>query len=710
MYQLILKQKKQISTPLKYILGRSITNSTSINKNVGNINSLDRKFSSINTPLFSTKLSLNKIINNNNIRYNSTTNAPETREFLAETRKLLDIVTNSIYTDKEVFIRELISNSSDALEKYRYMQVRGEVSIKDDDATNDPLTIEIITDEANKTLTIIDNGIGMNRDELINNLGTIARSGSKAFVEQNDKSEASTDGIIGQFGVGFYSSFMVSDSVSFESISASEGTTDLANKWSSDGSGKYTIEELPKSDSLNKRGSKLTLNLKDSSLEFADSEKILSIIKKYSNFVAFPIKVNGEVVNTVSAIWVQDKKTVTEEEYDKFYQFISNAYDKPKFTLHFQADAPIDLKCLFYIPSFHSEKFGMGRMETGVNLYSKKILIESKPKDLLPEWLRFVKGVVDSEDLPLSLSREKPQDSTLLNRIRDVLTRKLIRFLEQQSKNEPEKFKEFYMEYNYFLKEGVCHDYKFVDQISKLLLFESSGLDEGNLTSFDDYISRSSPEEKNIYYVIAPSRSAALKSPYYETFKKHNKEVLFLYSTIDDFVMSNIKTFSGRTLVSAETSSVNLEETKDDEEDKSIDDNNDNKKKLSTQESEELCGWLQFVLEEKKVKQVKVTNRLSDSPAIVTDHESGALRRMLKMVDQQNQGVPPVMPPQVLEINPKHPIIVSLFHAKDGNSESVSKLCAEQIFDNALVAAGLIDDPRTMLSRLNDILEATLKK
>lgn len=248
-----------------------------------------------------------------------------------------------------------------------------------------------------------------------------------------------------------------------------------------------------------------------------------------------------------------------------------------------------------------------------------------------------------------------------------------------------------------------------MDQISKLLLFESSGLTEGNMTSFDDYISRSSPEEKNIYYIVAPSRSAALKSPYYETFKKHNKEVLFLYNTIDDFVMSNIKTFSGRTLISAETSSVDLEEIKD-EEDSNNDNNNDIKKKLTTSESEELCGWLQFVLEEKKVKQVKVTNRLSDSPAIVTDHESGALRRMLKMVDQQNGGRQTEMPPQILEINPKHPIIVSLFHAKDGKNEVISKLCAEQIFDNALVAAGLIDDPRTMLSRLNEILEATLKK
>lgn len=216
------------------------------------------------------------------------------------------------------------------------------------------------------------------------------------------------------------------------------------------------------------------------------------------------------MVNTVSAIWVQDKKSVTASQYEDFYKFIANAYDKPKYTLHFRADAPIDLKCLFFVPTFHTEKFGMGRMEPGVNLYSRKILIENKPKDLLPEWLRFVKGVVDSEDLPLSLSREKPQDSNLLKRIRDVLTRKLIRFLDEKAREDPVAYKEFYIEYNYFLKEGVCHDYKFMDQISKLLYFESSALDSGTLTSFDEYLSRCPPEQKAIYYLVAPSREVSM--------------------------------------------------------------------------------------------------------------------------------------------------------------------------------------------------------
>lgn len=367
----------------------------------------------------------------------------ETHEFQTETRKLLDIVTHSIYTEKEVFLRELISNASDALEKHRYNRTLG--NNLDDGA----LEITIETDKENKTLTITDNGVGMTKEEMIANLGTIARSGSKQFVEQlKDKGQAKDgEGIIGQFGVGFYSAFMVAKEVSVESLSASS-TAATATKWSSDGSGKYTVSESV----MPSRGSKITMHLKDECASFCDPLTIKEIIKKYSNFVSFPVKVNGDVANTVSALWVQDKKNITETQYNEFYRFVSAAFDTPKYTLHFQADAPIDLKALLFIPSFHTEKFGMGRTEMGVNLYSRKILIESKPADLLPDWLRFLKGVVDSEDLPLSLSREKPQDSALIRRIREALTRKMLRFLETEMKDDFAKYKEFYTEFNFFLK------------------------------------------------------------------------------------------------------------------------------------------------------------------------------------------------------------------------------------------------------------------
>lgn len=392
-------------------------------------------------------------------------------EFQAETRKLLDIVTNSIYTDKEVFLRELISNASDALEKYRYKLAVGEITEvkpantnadvvdEEDGSINNTPQIRILVDEQKNIVTLIDNGIGMTKEELVANLGTIARSGSKSFVENLRKgSESSREGdnIIGQFGVGFYSSFMVSEKVSVESISALAGESErnILNVWTSDGTGVFTMEsrEVPSSY---QHGTKIIMHMKESCKDFADIVKLKGIIKKYSNFVAFPIRINGEVVNTVQAIWAQDKNSITEQQYEEFYRFVSNAYDKPRYTLHFKMDAPIDLKCLFFIPNYHHEKFGMGRMDPGVNIYSRKVLIENKPKDFLPDWLRFLKGVVDSEDLPLSLSREKPQDSNLLRRIKEVLTRKVIRYFDDQKKNKFDDYKEFYLEYANFLKEGI---------------------------------------------------------------------------------------------------------------------------------------------------------------------------------------------------------------------------------------------------------------
>ena len=460
-------------------------------------------------------------------------------EFQAETKKLLDIVTHSIYTDKEVFLRELISNASDSLEKFRFNQVTGKVVSTDDS----PLQIHISVDKEKNTITLYDNGIGMTKDELVENLGTIARSGSKQFVD-NLKSAGSgsdSDSIIGQFGVGFYSSFMVSDEVTVESVSALDMVADSeplvleegqdapapgaptadGYVWTSDGSGDFTVGGTTGSS----RGSKITLHLKDSCSDYCDVKKIKDIIKKYSNFVAFPVLVDGIEVNTVSAIWAKDKNSVSKQEYNDFYKYVANAFDTPKYTLHFAADAPIDLKTLLFFPTLHTEKFGMGRMEPSVSLYSRKVLIESKPADLLPSWLRFMQGVVDSEDLPLSIAREKAQDTLLLNKIRDVLTRKIVRFLGERLKRDEEGYVEWYKEFHMFIKEGICMDPQYGDQLAKLLMFETSQTAEGDVCTLDEYIARCPPEQKNIYYMMAPDRKGAFASPYYETFKAHDKEV-----------------------------------------------------------------------------------------------------------------------------------------------------------------------------------------
>jgi TNF receptor-associated protein 1 len=555
----------------------------------------------------------------------------ETMEFQAETRKLLDIVTNSIYTDKEVFIRELISNASDALEKYRYNQVKGSVLPT---ATNTSPEIRITANSIDKTLVIEDSGIGMTREELISNLGTIARSGSKAFVEEaKQKGEGSTEGIIGQFGVGFYASFMVADEVIVDSVSAisASDNTPRAHRWTSQGYGNYTIQSLDNVEGL-QHGTRITLKLKSTCEDFLETDKLKSIVQRYSNFVSFPIKLNNDVLNTVSAIWTKAPSEVTEPQYKDFFRFLAHS-DNYRYKLHYRTDAPIDLKCLFYIPEQHEEKYGLGRMQPGVNLYSRKVLIEARPRDLLPDWCRFIKGVVDSEDLPLSLSREKPQDSALLRRIRDTLVRKLLRYLSDEAKNRPEDYEKFYQEYHVFLKEGVCSDYAYMELLSKLLRFESNQVDGGKLISLDDYISRCAPEQKEVYYLVAPSRSAALASPYYESFKVHNKEVLLLYNAIDEFVMSNLKSYAGRDLVSAETSNIDFGSAPEKEAEKKEEDSaaSSAATKLTDTEAQELCGYLSLVLGQ-KVRSVKVTHRLHDSPAIVTDHESAALRRMMRLV------------------------------------------------------------------------------
>jgi HSP90 family molecular chaperone len=644
--------------------------------------------------------------------FSESAKAAETMEFQAETRKLLDIVTNSIYTDKEVFVRELVSNASDALEKIRYSNVSGGDAAGEVEA---PLEISLTTPDPN-TLIIQDSGVGMSKEEMVKNLGTIARSGSKEFVENMKDDTAS--GIIGQFGVGFYSSFMVAEKVVVESKPSGAAT---AFKWSSDGSGVFTIEECEAEDLA--RGTRITMHLKEKSNEFANGTRIKDIIKKYSNFVNFPIKLNGEAINTVSALWTKDQKKISLQEYKEFYRFCTNAYDDPKYIAHFKTDAPLDLKCLFFVPTFHSEKFGASRMAPGVDIYSKKVLIESKPKDLLPDWLRFLKGVIDSEDLPLSISREKPQDTQLIRRIGDVVTRKILRFFETQLKDDRTTFVEFYNEYAFFLKEGSVSDAKFGPQISKVLMYESSALEDGALTTFDEYISRCPPEQKQIYYITGSTREACLNSPYYEQFSKHKKEVLFFYNSIDDFVAGNLKTHGGREIISGENSNIDLgplpeDEDTDEPKDAEFDEDDADKKKkasaLSNEEAAELCLWISTELGDKKVRQVKVTDRLYGSPAIITDHESGAVRRMLKMMEQAQVGKKADdLPPQILEINPKHPIITGIFKAmrsSDGTKKALGKMVAEQVFDNAIMAAGLMDEPKSMLQRLNAILETTIDK
>ncbi|KAG5183446.1 HSP90 domain-containing protein [Tribonema minus] len=628
------------------------------------------------------------------------TSAPKTgerHEFQAETRQLLDIVTHSIYTDKEVFLRELISNASDAMEKLRHLQVMGEAL----EGEGAPFEIQIAVDEKAKTLTIQDAGIGMTRDELVSNLGTIARSGSKAFVnELKEKGDTGAGDamkdIIGQFGVGFYSAFMVGSKVDVYSRSARGGDATL---WSSDGSGQFTVTTLDPAEAGLERGSKIVIHLREGCEEYATTARVQAIIKKYSNFVGAPIKLNDKTVNTVEAIWMKAPNEVQEKQYEEFYQFLAHAFDSPLAHLHFRTDAPIDLKVLLFFPTFHTEKFGMGRMEPGVSLYSRKVLIEHKSKTLLPDWLRFVKGVVDSEDLPLSLSREKPQDTALVRKIGDVLVRKAIRFLQDMQKKQTDKYKtQFYPEFGHFLKEGICQDFKHQPELAKLLYFETSKGKPGELCSLDEYVARMAPDSKEIYYLCAPNRKLAESSPYFEAFKAKDREIIFVYSTIDDFVMVNLKEYNGRPIVTAEKDDLDISADSSAEAAEGAG--------LSEQQVAEVCKFITDLLPD-RVSEVRSTNRLADSPAIVASSESGSLRRMMRYLETQSTGKESSLPKQRLEINPRHPIIIGMARIRKAQPE-MAKLIAEQVFDNALITAGLLDDSQTVVPRVNKLMEQVL--
>jgi len=651
----------------------------------------------------------------------------KTMEFQAETKQLLDIVTHSLYTDKEVFLRELVSNASDACEKLRHLQSASETGTDGQSFfdTERPLEIHIDLDEVESSLTIRDTGIGMTAEDIVSNLGTIARSGSKQFMSQLEQARAESNddtgaldaakGIIGKFGVGFYSAFMVADSVSVTSRPATISDGDNSSPvslWTSEGIGSYELAEVDETVDSQRydRGTTVKLFLKEDYWGLLSESKVKDILNKYSNFVRFPIYVNGDRVNTVEAVWAQDPREVDEETYSEFYKYVANAIDEPLETLHFRADAPIELRALLFVPSFHSEKYGMERMEPGVSLYSRKVLIEHKSPDILPDWMRFVKGVVDSEDLPLSISREKPQDTALIGKLKKALTRRFLSQLEKMAKKQPEKYvDEFYREYAHFLKEGICHDYEFQPQLSKLLRFETNKNTTRELVSLDTYVGNLRPEQDKIYYLTAPSREAAAMSPYLEAFEEKNLEVIFIYSAIDDFVMANIGSYEGRQLVSVEKSDIDLsqfDKKSDDESDDKSDGENDSDSsatKLSPTEAIDVCTWMKKTLGDKKIVSCRPSSRLVNSPAIVTDNESGMMRRMMRMVDNSDgrDGMP--LPAQNVEINPSHPIIVGLFEIKE-TEPVLARVLAEQVYDNCLVAAGLMDDSRTMLPRLNDLL------
>ena len=610
------------------------------------------------------------------------TTAPQKFEFQAEIKQLLDIVIHSLYTEKEIFVRELVSNASDSLEKLRHLQLT-EKEIFDDKLE---LEINVTTDDKAKTITIQDFGVGMTRAELVENLGTIAHSGSKAFLKALGDGGAKNTNLIGQFGVGFYSAFMVAKTVKVYTHSWKKD--EPGHVWTSDGSGSYEIEEIEGE----RRGAKVVIELKDDCSDYAQDWKVKEILERYSAFVSFPINLNGKRVNTVQALWLRSKNEIKEEEYVEFYKFQAHAFEEPRLRLHFSADAPLAINALLFVPKDNTEKLGFARTEASVALYCRKVLIDAKPKSLLPEWLRFLKGVVDSEDLPLNISRETMQDKALVDKLNKVITKRLLKFLEEEAKNRPDAYQEFYSEFGVFLKEGAAVDYAHKDQIVKLLRFESSLTEKGKTTSLTDYVSRLATDQKEIYYLVGANRAAIESGPYLEGFKARNLEVLFCYEPVDEYVMNNVREFDGKKLTAADHADVKLTDLPKPE------------GALSEDDTKALTTWLKETLGE-RVSEVKASDRLVDSPALALNADkfmSPHMRRMMKAMNKDGADSPLRVN---LEINPRSAVMKRLFETHTAAPEK-AKLVAEQILDNALISAGLLDDATPMLARLYKLLES----
>ena len=607
----------------------------------------------------------------------------EKHSFQAEIQQLLDLVVHSLYTDKEIFLRELISNASDSMEKLRHI----EATEKDIHDPTLPLEIHITTDAEAKTLTISDAGIGMTREELVKNLGTIAHSGTKAFLKSVQDSGSTPGNMIGQFGVGFYSAFMVADEVKVHTRSWRAEGEELV--WISDGKTGYEIEESPGQP----RGVKIVMHLKEDLGEYAEETRIKHLIERYSNFVGFPIFLNGKRINEVEALWLKNKSDISEDEYKAFYQFACKAFDEPAYRLHFSADAPIAINALVFAPSENPERMGFGKVDGGVSLYSKKVLIDADPKGLLPDWMRFMKGVVDSADLPLNISRETMQDSALIRKLGAVISKRVIKMFEKDAEADPEKYRGFYKKFDRFFKEGIATDYPNRDALAKLLRFESSLTEPGAVCGFTDYVSRAKDGQESIYYLVGGSREQVESSPYVEAFKARGLEVIYFTDAVDEYVVESLGEFDGKKLVSIRHGGGEL------------DDHAPEGDALSEEQTTALCEFLKQELGD-RVTRVASGKRLVDSPVIAlvpTDGMSPQMRQMMKAMDENFKDEIKVE----LEINPRHPLVKKLAEAKDSNPE-LAKLVALQLLDNSLIAAGLLEDARDTVSRMNTLMEKAM--
>jgi molecular chaperone HtpG len=616
----------------------------------------------------------------------------EQMQFQTEVSRLLDIVANALYTEKEIFLRELVSNAADACDRLRYESIANPALL----AGDADLKIRVSFDAPARLLTVSDNGIGMDRDDLIRNLGTIAHSGTRAMVQSLGEDKKKDVNLIGQFGVGFYSAFMVADRV--EVLSRKAGS-DKAWRWTSDGRGSYAVEE----DLKPARGTEITLHIKDDASEFLLEERLRQIIKKYSDHIGFPILMNGgdAPVNAASALWMRAKGDVTSEQYKEFYHSVSGGMkmDDPWMTLHWRAEGAIEYANLLMIPSMKPFDLYDPRRHHGVKLYVKRVFITDGVEGLIPPFLRFLKGVVDSEDLPLNISREMLQSNPVIAKMSNAITRKVLSELEQKAKDDPKAFEDFWSLFGPVVKEGLYDAHAHREQLTRVVRFYSSKAD--GLVSLEDYVSRMKDGQEYIYYLSAPTVEAARNSPQLEAFRKKDVEVLFMTDTIDEFWLPmqmdfRQKKFKSVTRGDAELSKVKSPEGAPEEKKEETAEQKSATEKLVAKLKEILAG---------EVKDVALSERLVDSPVCLVAPENDLdihMQRVLK----KSQGYEE-MHQHILEINDRHPVIVRLraLVANDGAADLVRDT-ALLLLDQARIVEGEpLKNPADFVRRMNKAIE-----
>jgi TNF receptor-associated protein 1 len=591
--------------------------------------------------------------------------------FKAETKKLLDIVTHSLYTDKEIFLRELLSNASDALEKQRFLEVTGKLNM-----IGEPLYISITTNEKNKTVTIYDSGVGMTREEMIDNLGTIAKSGTQNFLKSYKDAQSqgsSNESLIGQFGVGFYSSFIVGDTV--EVTSKPQDST-KAYHWVSDGNGEFQISDVENCDF--KRGTKVVIHLKSECRDFCRPTEIQKIIKKYSNFISYTIKLNGETTNNIQAIWYREKKDVTADEYQKFFEMIANTKMNYKYLMHFSSDVPLDIKALLYIPTSSMEKYGVTEENTGLALYSRKILIKQKCTELLPNYLRFVRGVVDCADIPLSISRESYQDSNLIFKLKVLITKRILKKLEDEMKADPDTYDKWFEEFQQNIREGVFSDHDNAENLLKLLRFKSTF--SSRKVNLDDYIGKMKKGQEKIYYCVVGLESDIESNVFLENYKGTDLPILISQNPLDEVLFKNKSQFKNFKF-------VNIENETDEFLDTYKQDNSSAINKLPEEDISAFTLWIKNELEP-FVTKVSLSKRLKDTPLLVTSNISSHMKTMMAMMNPDNKDPYGQFKDFMVELNPSHEVIVNLNKIRKEDPKVASLVC-KNLYDTALLQSNI---------------------